>query len=179
MGFIDGPWSQATEDITGVAKRISEGELRNRTVEQPVASFMPPIQDELVKTIWFIPQERVFDRNAERVIDVSVPQIPKHCIEVGKVVLQERVATTHTEAKQIIDMPVPQISEKTVEVETMIEAEENAPVEVKDWTDVRMTTKKAYCIKGCGQTEERVQSYTVEQPVVAPAPQRKEELLKL
>ena len=69
MGFIDGPWSQATEDITGVAKRISEGELRNRTVEQPVASFMP------VKTIWFIPQERVFDRNAERVIDVSVPQI--------------------------------------------------------------------------------------------------------
>ena len=61
----------------------------------------------------------------------------------------------------------------------MIEAEENAPVEVKDWTDVRITTKKAYCIKSCGQTEERVQSYTVEQTVVAPAPQMKEETIEV
>ena len=98
VAFIDVPVSQATEEITGVAKLISEGELRNRTVEQPVASFMPPIQNEIVKTIWFIPQERVFDRNAERVIDVSVPHIPEHCIEVGKVFLQERAATTYTEA---------------------------------------------------------------------------------
>ena len=55
VAFIDVPVSQATEEITGVAKRISEGELRNGTVEQLVASFMPRIQDEIVETIRCIP----------------------------------------------------------------------------------------------------------------------------
>ena len=67
---------------------------------------------------------------------------------------------------------------KTVEAATTIEAEEKALVEVKDGTvDMRITTKKAYCIKSFGQIEERVQSSTVEQTVDAPAPQMKEEII--
>ena len=131
VGFVDVPLSQATEEITGVAKLRSEGELRNRTVEQLAAKFMPRIQDEIVETMRFITQERVFDRNAERDIDVSVPQIPEHSIEVGKVFLQERLQQRTQE--QIIDMLVPQMSEKTVEAETKIEAEEKAPVESEGW----------------------------------------------
>ena len=55
------------------------------------------------------------------------------------------------------------------------------PVEVKDGiVDVRITTKKAYCSnKSFGQTEEWVQSYSVEQTVDAPAPQIKEEIIEV
>ena len=94
--------------------------MRNRTVEQIVAVFVPQIQDEIVEVILFIPRERVSDRNADHAVDVST-QTQERCVEVVKDISKDHLQQ-HT-GEQIVGVPVPQIMEEIVGVVKFVHQE--------------------------------------------------------
>ena len=64
-------------------------------------------QEKLVEVTQLILQDCISERIVERPIDVLVPQVPEHCVDIAKVILQKHLPQYTGE--QIVVMPVSQI----------------------------------------------------------------------
>ena len=82
----------------------------------PTLQTQEPV-DDMVPLIKLMPQERIFERIADQIIDIPIPQIQEPSVAVAKVIRQEDLQQRTEE--QIVDVPFPQKG-KTVETDADI-----------------------------------------------------------